>query len=116
VDVATLVRQAREVLQDVDPPYRYGDTALIDAANLAVQEAWRHRPDLFYGRVSLETGQPAALTALDTTQVPLPNFMDVALLSFVAGYAELRDDQFTVDGRAMALLKNWNAALVGDTS
>ena len=45
--VADYMREARVLLQDTVPTYRYGDDSLISALNLAIMTARRNRPDLF---------------------------------------------------------------------
>jgi hypothetical protein len=109
VDKAALLRQVRDILQDDAQPYRYPDETLVDAANLAIGEAWRLRPDLFFGP-GLLTGLVPSLP--DTGPAPLPGFLDTALVAFVSGWAELRDDQFTTDNRASILLQSFSNAMI----
>ena len=96
--VSDVITEAQEILQDAGGT-RYSSASMIRFINDAVLEARSIRPDLFVG---------AYLTALPTVSVttdpiPLPNQFFTALVYYVAGRAELRDDEFAVDGRAMTL-------------
>lgn len=110
-----VIRLARDILQDtrVDE-YRYNEQSLRDIYNLGIREVRRVRPDFFMlspaGPLPVLTDQ----SDLDTTLVALPDWSINALVMFIAGYAELRDDQFTVDARAATLLSQFTVQLVGD--
>lgn len=47
--VGGYLRDARTILQDKVPPYRYTNIELVRAFNLTLMEARRIRPDLFVG-------------------------------------------------------------------
>lgn len=90
--------RAREILQD-EAGARYTDPQLqmhlLDAL-LTVRSV---RPDLFIN--GYETPLPDSLLVTDT--LPVPDNLFAAISLYVSGAAELRDDEFAVDGRAMTL-------------
>lgn len=97
--VAKYVAFVRELLQDEkDTPYRYSDVSLVRALSLALPEAKLLRPDLFIN-VTIP-----AITANDTTVVPMDEMYRVALAYYVCGIAQLRDDEEVTDQRAAAFL------------
>lgn len=100
---------ARRHLQDLETPYRYEDGDLIAAANAGLAMAYRLRPDLFIGAY---TGAPPQV-AVTTDVIPLDGLMTNALADYMASWAEIKDDEFTTDGRAEALRRNFIAALAG---
>lgn len=92
------IDRVREILQDKDGT-RYSDAELCAHFLDAVQQARSVRPDLFIGAYS--TPLPSALAPADT--LPLPDQLFATVCWYVSGAAELRDDEFAVDGRAMVL-------------
>ena len=105
--VQQLYNRAREILQD-DAGTRYTDAQLqmhlLDAL-LAVRST---RPDLFIN--GYETPLPDSLATTDT--LPVPDNLFAAIGNYVAGAAELRDDEFAVDGRAMTLASMLSKKLI----
>jgi hypothetical protein len=113
--VQDLLARVRQVLQDLDAEgYRYPTGDLIGYLNDAVLEAYRLRPDLFVGRYAQNLPQVDP-TAPDFTTVdfPLTNSCFVATVNYVAGRAEIRDDEYAVDGRAMTFLTAFTKTLMG---
>lgn len=96
--VQDVLTRAREVLQDA-AGVRYTDTELVSHTMDALLQCRSVRPDLFVGQY--ETPLPDTLVPADTLPVPDQFFAAIAL--YVAGSAELRDDEFAVDNRAMTL-------------
>lgn len=114
--VNDLIQEAREILQDLDPTnYRYPQQSLVQYYNGAIREARRLRPDLFTG--TFQSQLPTLLwnPTLDLTFVPfaLPEWLYVPTVNFIVGRAEIADDEFAVDGRAMSFLQNFVETLVG---
>lgn len=109
--LADIVELARSILQDQRAPYRYNDLELCRFVGEAVSEARRQRPDLFV--YSLDEDLPLYTNADLQRAVPLPSFMLTPLVNYVAGRAEMRDDTFTTDGRAVTLLGLFTASLKG---
>lgn len=117
-----LLTEAREFLQDADTPYRFSDTRLLNALNRGLQEIGRLRPDAFtslYDANSLnipEIVDDDAATAPQydwETEFQIDMMFYNPLLSYVIGSIEVTDDEFTVDGRAMMLLRDFHNTVVG---
>jgi hypothetical protein len=103
---ADYVAQARELLQDVvNSPYRYSDTSLLNALTNAFPEAKKLRPDLFL-TTALQT-----FTTVDTTAVTFDPMYRMALVYYMVGMAQLRDDEEVQDQRAAAFLSMFAAKL-----
>lgn len=104
--VQDYVNGARVLLQDADAPYRYPDADLVAALSYAMLEARKLRPDLFLGSSSV----PSYPTN-DTTAVNIDEQYRVAVLYYIVGQAQLRDDETTQDTRAAAFLAKFTSAL-----
>lgn len=105
--VSHLLGRVREILQDQDGT-RYPQTELLGYMGDAVIEARSIRPDLFVGRYAtpiVDVTDPAAA-------FPLPDQFFPAVCFYVAARAELRDDEFAVDGRAAMLLSTLGKKLI----
>jgi hypothetical protein len=97
--VSDYVSYARILLQDqVDSPYRYPDSDLVTGLNLAFPEAKLLRPDLFL------TTQLQAFSGVDGTVVTFEPMYAIALVYYMCGQAQLRDDEEVQDQRAAAFL------------
>lgn len=103
--------QARVLLQDTVAPYRYEDSELLAALNIAMLEIRRLRSDLFL--TDLTAPAIPNFTAVDTTSVGVDEQYRLAVLYFVCGYAQLRDDEATQDARAGAFLTKFTNVLGG---
>lgn len=109
--VGTALEEVRWILQDLSPTqnYRYPDEQLLTYFNRALQEIRRLRPDLYIGRFG--TGLPK-YTSDDLDLVfPFSMMYYQPVIEYIAGFAELRDDEFTVDGRAGLLLNKFREHL-----
>lgn len=105
--VEKYVAYARELLQDEkDTPYRYSDASLVRALSLALPEAKRLRPDLFLNQTI------PTFAAKDATVVPMDEIYRTALVYYMCGIAQLRDDEEVTDQRAAAFLGMFQAKLV----
>lgn len=105
--VSKYVSFARELLQDEkNSPYRYSDASLVRALSLALPEAKKLRPDLFTN-VTIPD-----ISANDTTVVPMDEMYRTALVYYMCGIAQLRDDEEVTDQRAAAFLGMFQAKLV----
>lgn len=114
--VSDLLERVRQVLQDQDQDnYRYPTSDLVGYLNDAVLEARRLRPDLFVGKYMVDLAQVSQDPSTDysTIPFPLPGQYFVGTYNFVCGFAELRDDEFAVDGRAMTLRTQFTQMLAG---
>jgi hypothetical protein len=109
----TAIDEAREILQDVDEPYRYTDTILLNILNRALQELGRIRPDAFWSTFSADDIVVPEVTTLDlSTTFPLPMQFYLPVVSFLVAWAEVLDDEFTQDGRAGMLLQQFKTQVL----
>lgn len=100
------ILESRRLLQDEISPYRYPDVDVIAALNLALMEARRLRADLFLPNFAVP------LVEMPGTPVPFPEMYRVALVYYIVGHCQLRDDEATTDSRASALLQKFVAKLL----
>lgn len=110
--VAQVVATARTITQDQLQPYRVPDSELVGYVSEAVGEARRVRPDLFLSSFR-DTIPYYTESLMATTYVSLPDMYFAHLVNYVAGRADLREDEFSQDGRAMALMNAFGVALTG---
>lgn len=117
-----VVTEARVLLQDTDATsYRYSDTVLIAMYNRGLQALARIRPDAFYdlydnnalGVPELVTGSPGAGQTDWSGAFGLELQFFNPLVHYVVGMAEITDDEYTEDGRAMMLLNQFKANIIG---
>lgn len=109
--ISQLAAAVREVIQDRYTPFRYSNSELAISVNEGMAEARRLRPDLFLG--ALSAGLPY-YTANDFAEaLPLPDEYFSAMVSYVAGRTNLRDDEFSADGRAAILIGTFAEAMTG---
>jgi hypothetical protein len=108
----TVIDNARILLNDEvtenNPTPRYTEAQLLSYAVAALSECRRVRPDLF---LSYLTTSFASYTAVST--VPITDEYIVSLTDYAVHRAELRDDEFAVDGRSSFLLQKFKATLLG---
>lgn len=109
--VGNIITAARGILQDEMTPYRYSDAALALYISEAVGEARRVRPDLFLS--SWRQSIPLYTAADTDTLIPLPDFLTAQVVNYVVGRTDLREDEFSQDGRAIALMNAFGVALRG---
>jgi hypothetical protein len=102
--VAEYITSARVLLQDAITPYRYADDELVLALNFALMEARRLRPDLFLEYFHERAAFPEFDTDDTTEEVDIDVQYRSAILYYIVGHAQLRDDEPTQDSRAMAFL------------
>jgi len=109
--VGQYIEESRRLLQDEYPPYRYPDDDMVDALNLGLLEAKRLRADLFLPLFEVSWVDPVG--TIDTAApVTLDPMYRSALVYYVVGRMQLRDDEPTVDSRAGALLQKFAAQLL----
>ena len=104
-----LIVEVRQIVQD-KADTRYDDSTVRRAAQIALSEVRRMRPDYFYS--SLHDPVPDLVQAPLTTTIPLPEFLRGSLTAFTAGWIELADSQFEDDARAIGLLKLLSASIM----
>lgn len=105
--VQNVFDRVREILQD-ESGARYSDAQLKMHLLDALETVRTVRPDLFVGQYA--TPLPDTLDA--TMPLPVPDNLFAAIGMYVSGAAELRDDEFAVDGRAMTLQQTLTKKLV----
>jgi hypothetical protein len=110
----TAITEAREILQDTDSTgYRYSDTVLLNILNRALQELGRIRPDAFWATFDTDDIVIPEVTDSDLSTVfPIPMQFYSPVVSFIVAWAEVLDDEFTVDGRAAALWQQFKTQVV----
>ena len=105
--VQDVITRVQQILQDDGTRYPV-DTDLLTLVVDAMHHARSVRPDLFVA--SYNVAIPDAYTVGDP--FPLPDQFFAATAYYIAGNAELRDDEFAVDGRAMTLKESFTKKLV----
>lgn len=106
--IGGVITDARVILNDAAGD-RYTDTELISDFNNAISQSKALRPDAFILGEAL-TEYTTADLAVD---FPLPEIFVQSFVYYLAGNAELRDDEFAVDNRAMTLLAAYRRDLTG---
>src|SRR5262245_40941745 len=107
--VAQYLTEARRLLQDKNAPYRYQDTEIILALNLAIGEASRCRPEIFQDY--FDDVLPEYSSAAPNEEVDIPANFRMAFLYFMVGHSQLADEEDTTDARSAALLNKFIAQL-----
>ncbi|HEX6826823.1 MAG TPA: hypothetical protein VF077_10960 [Nitrospiraceae bacterium] len=110
--VAGYIADARTLLEDKVPPYRYDDPSLLVALNATMLEARRVRPDLFVFNLFYK-GQVPAYAAVDDTYVAIEPPFRLAVLHGLCAHALERDQEDVQDSRAQSLMNQFNAGLIG---
>jgi hypothetical protein len=105
--VEQILSNARYILQDEVIPYRNSVDDLLVALNSGLYELKRLRPDawLSYLGVGEELPQYADVPLDLAMVIPINPMFYQSLIYFISGYAELKDDEYTVDSRAALLLR-----------
>jgi hypothetical protein len=104
--VSDYLTASRIILQDEVTPYRYSDASLILALNLGLLETRRIRPDIF-----LKVATVPTYTTTTQTVAFDPQYR-VALLYYICGQAQLRDDEQTQDTRAAIFMNKFTSQLL----
>jgi hypothetical protein len=106
--IGGVITDARVILSDVAGD-RYTDDELISDFNNAISQTKTLRPDAFI----LGEALPEYTSADLAEDFPLSEIFVQSFVYFLAGNAELRDDEFAVDNRAMTLLAAFRRDLTG---
>jgi hypothetical protein len=110
--VADYIADARTLLQDEVPPYRYDDPSLLVALNVTLLEASRIRADLFAFNLNVR-GQVQSFVENDDTYVDIEPPFRLGILHGLCGHAMERDQEEYADSRATAFLNMFNQILGG---
>jgi len=107
--VAQYIARTRTLILDEAEPYRYSTVDLVEALNMGILEARRLRPELFrtYFRTNLPEFSATALTAA----VDIDPQYRVAFVYYMAGQAQLRDDENVQDSRAASFLNKFTTQM-----
>jgi hypothetical protein len=106
--VGKIIGYVRALLQDTyEPAYRYLDAELIDALNAGLLDARRMRPDLF---LYTPTDVPAYSTTSEV--VDIDQQYRLALVYFILGTMQLRDEEDVQDARATAYMLKFTSMLI----
>lgn len=108
--VEAYIDDARTLLLDRLPPYRYSDTSLIVALNLSLLEGRRMRADLFLTRRGIHVPSYAAISS---DEVPIEPQFRLAFVYGLCGHALLRDQDDVQDQRANLFKSTMEAILTG---
>lgn len=110
-----LLLDARAILNDTvetSGSLRFSDEDLIQAFNNALLQARAKRPDAFLV-MGLRSEVPQFTMPDDVdTPFPLDQIFYSPFLFYVVGHSELREDTFTDDGRATALVNKFVTGLL----
>jgi hypothetical protein len=105
--VSDVIIQARFALNDSVEPYRYTTPELVAHVNGAISEVRRVRPDIFDGRYD----EPLPYVSSEGEDFPLPDTLFMLVAYYVAGTAELKDDEHVEIQRASGLLTKFQTGL-----
>lgn len=108
--VQDFIDRTRAILLDEIEPYRYPDQDLVEALNMAIFEIRRLRPDLV--RLFFRSPVPQFSTANKTAVVPVDVQYRPAVLYYICGHTQLRDDEISQDSRAAAFLNKFTAQML----
>lgn len=110
--IEDFIKAARILLQDVmDAPFRYSEDEFRLALELAFDEAYRIRPDMF-----IRNDKPNYLTVPITTKVSAPRGYKMAFIYYMCGHVQLRDQEDTQDNRASIFLNKFITQLMATAS
>ena len=104
--VGKITDYARVFLQDIIEPYRYPTADLISALNNGLMDARRLRPDLF---LYTPTEVPSYSATSETIDIDQQYRM--ALVYYIVGQAQFRDEEDVSDARAASFLAQFNQVL-----
>jgi hypothetical protein len=107
-----LLSQVRTLLQDTDDSsggYRYSDDSLVTNLNQGLLEMYRIRPDIFLDQQFVvpqyTVGQVGDVLPIEPQFIP-------ALVYYIVGLAQMRDDEPTQDARASSFLGKFTSMLI----
>jgi hypothetical protein len=113
-----LLTEARELLNDVVPisgSTRFTDTDLIRIVNEALLQIRSKRPDAW---LSYGLRKPLVIYTMpedNETAIPIDDQFYSPLLYYVVGRAELVEDTFADNGRAITMIGKFNSLLLKNT-
>lgn len=108
--VSDYIVSARRLLLDEVEPYRFPSADIVDALNMGVQEMVRMRPDVFF-KAMRTSAMPTYSSGSLSTAIGIDYRYRGALLFYVVGMVQLRDDETTQDSRAGAFIQRFSAQM-----
>lgn len=105
--IADYIKAARVLIQDTTASPRYSDEEFKIAFDLAFDEAYRIRPDIF-----LDDVDPSIIDEEDWYTPPVPRGYQSAFLYYICGHVQLRDAEETEDARAATFLNKFVSQLL----
>jgi hypothetical protein len=105
------VVQARKILQDEMEPYRYPTSDLLTYLNNSMYELKRIRPDAWINTLNTDLPMYSDNATDLATDLPFNGIFFQPTVMYMAGYAELRDDEYTQDSRAAILMQSFITSL-----
>ena len=107
--LGTLIGEARTLLQDKlgtnGGALRYTDDEMFESINALLTEVRTKRPDLFLPNSGLRRPVPYYSSATDMNlEFPLDTSVYSAFVYYLVGRAELREDTFSDDSRAVSMM------------
>lgn len=106
--VESYIFDARTILLDKTPPYRYSDDSLLVAFNTALLEARRLRPDMFVYKFG---DRMPTYTAVSSEHVPIEFQLRLPIVYGTVAHAMLRDEEDVPVARANAFLAKFQNML-----
>lgn len=110
--VAQYITECRTLLLDKNVPYRYSDAEIVDGINIGMQEARRLRADLFIPQNFAVAWVNPSGTIDTAATVPLDVMYRSALVYYIVGRMQLRDDEATTDARASGFMQKFTSQLL----
>jgi len=104
--VGKITDYVRVLLQDTIEPFRYPTADLITTLNMAFLDARRLRPDLF-----LYSSTDVPFYSATSETIDIDQQYRMALVFFVVGYAQFRDEEDVQDIRSAAFVQKFNQML-----
>jgi hypothetical protein len=118
--------ESRVLLQDAAEPYRLEDDVLLAKLNRGLQELRRLRPDAFWDRFDttdettesadapeiVETVSDSETELALTSDFNIDKIFYTPLVYWVTSSAELVEEEFVNDGRAIALQSQFKSMVV----
>ena len=114
--VEQIIDGARRILQDEVTPFRNPQADLLSFLNNGLYEMKRLRPDAWLSMLGVDLPEYGDNVTDLATQIPINPIFYQQLIYWVAGYAELKDDEYAVDQRAALLMRAFGADLTESRS
>jgi hypothetical protein len=106
--VESYIQDARTILLDRTPPYRYSDDTLLVALNTTLLEARRLRPDMFVYKFG---DRMPSYWAVSGEHVPIEFQLRLPIVYGLVAHAMLRDEEDVPIERANAFLMKFQNML-----